>query len=238
MRDGLALGGLLANLAVEELGSEVGSVFPGEGVQFGVNLEAAEVGGVLQWFKHGTVEFTLQSDRALGPVLEVQTQDEPRDICCVDDSWDRHDRLFQWWYRFQGFSGLGQFPVLPKGVLVQSVPLQDMTQGPGRKGAVHNAGLDFDGDFVVPLHRVKVRRRVIPVEHSNHNSEEATDLWHMGQCTHLRGFAQLSYVRGARQRVKHGGSGLRHPRRPRLSAYKAGVNSHPGGRAPWRGPWP
>jgi hypothetical protein len=51
-------------------------------------------------------------------------------------------------------------------------------QGSPRKLSLHDPILDRDRDLILPLHRVKVRRIMIPIKHGNHDAEEATQLWH------------------------------------------------------------
>ena len=46
------------------------------------------------------------------------------------------------------------------------------------KLSFHNPSLDIYGDLIITVFRVKMRWRMIPIEHADHNSKEAADFRH------------------------------------------------------------
>ena len=59
------------------------------------------------------------------------------------------------------------------------VPIQYRRQRPPRKSALDDAAVYVDGDFMLPVLRMKMRRGVVAVVHSNNDSEESADFWHL-----------------------------------------------------------
>jgi hypothetical protein len=57
-------------------------------------------------------------------------------------------------------------------------PLHHSPQGPFWKFSLHYSSLDIDGNFLITVFRVKMRRGMIAIEHAHHNSKKATDLRH------------------------------------------------------------
>ena len=70
-------------------------------------------------------------------------------------------------------------PVLQELGHVPLTPLSYVGERALRETAPQNRTvLNPDGDLVVPVVRVKVRRVVNPLEHADHDPEEAADLRH------------------------------------------------------------
>jgi len=61
---------------------------------------------------------------------------------------------------------------------VQGAPLLDVGQCSAREAAVDAAGCNLDGDLILAIDGVKVRRRVIAVLHGDHDPKEAADFRH------------------------------------------------------------
>ena len=47
-----------------------------------------------------------------------------------------------------------------------------------RKPPLDNAAIDLDGNFMLPVFRVEMRRRMVTVVHPDNDAEEATNFWH------------------------------------------------------------
>ena len=58
------------------------------------------------------------------------------------------------------------------------VPLQDMGKPPAGKVPFHRAGLCVDGDLILTILGVKVRRGVILIVHRNDNSQKSRKFRH------------------------------------------------------------
>ena len=122
-----------ANPSVEELGGEIRSVRPRDGVDAGVQREETEVRKVPKRLKDGPFQFSGKVDLTLGPVAEAQPDDEVSDVAGLNQSW--HTRL-------TSLSYMGE------RALRKTTPQNRTVLNP-------------DGDLVVPVVRVKVRRVVI-----------------------------------------------------------------------------
>jgi len=68
---------------------------------------------------------------------------------------------------------LNKIPSFQKLFLMQVKPLQHMPESPLRKLSSDHAAPNLNGDLVLPVHRMKVRRRMIPREDTDHNSEKS-----------------------------------------------------------------
>lgn len=64
-----------ADFIVQELGGEVCSVWPDQGVEFGVHTEQFELFQIPEWLKHRSCELGSQIDFALGSIQKFQPDD-------------------------------------------------------------------------------------------------------------------------------------------------------------------
>jgi hypothetical protein len=78
----------------------------------------------------------------------------------------------------QGLPGLDEFPVSSEFVLMQIVPIEYCRQCPPRKSTLDDTGIYVDGDFMLAILRVEMRRRMVSIVHPNNDSEESADFWH------------------------------------------------------------
>ena len=84
-------------------------------------------------------------------------------------------------------------------------PLQNSPQGSLWKSPFHYSSLDLDGNLVITVFGVKMRRGMITIEHADHNSKKTTDLMHSSlsaeQITASRYLVEHPFAIGAYWRV-------------------------------------
>lgn len=81
--------------------------------------------------------------------------------------------LLQWFNPVRGTSRLNQILVLNKFSLVQIKPFQNMTQGAFGEISVNNAAVYLNGNLMLAIHCVEMRRRMLPREDADHNPQES-----------------------------------------------------------------
>ncbi len=87
--------------------------------------------------------------------------------------------LFQWLDLIQRLLESGQMPICEQVVPVNVSPLQNSSQGALGKLSLNYSCLDFDGNLVITIFRVKMRWFMVSIEHADHDSEKTAYLRHL-----------------------------------------------------------
>jgi len=61
---------------------------------------------------------------------------------------------------------------------MEIIPIEYGRQRAPRKPTLDNAAFDLDSNFILPVFRVEMRRRMVTVVHPDNDSEEAADFRH------------------------------------------------------------
>jgi len=79
----------------------------------------------------------------------------------------------QWCYLLKGAFCFSKTPIFEKLILVQVQPLKHGTQTTLGKISVDYSAFNIDSDFILTIDRVKMRRGMIAIEHSDHDPQES-----------------------------------------------------------------
>ena len=61
---------------------------------------------------------------------------------------------------------------------MEIIPIEYGRQCPPRKPPLDNAAIDLDDNFMLPVFRVEMRRKMVTVVHPDNDSEEAANFRH------------------------------------------------------------
>jgi len=123
---------------VEKFWGEVGAVGPRYGMEVRMELERPKHRRLAKGFENGTIQLVVQIHLPFNSVTETKPQNVISNVTglCHSD----HD-LLQWGDGPQGFSLLGELPILFQLVPMECIPLEHVSERPSG---------EFPSDHTVP----------------------------------------------------------------------------------------
>jgi hypothetical protein len=152
------------DLLVQIFWRKVRAVFPSQRVSF--EPELFEVLYVTQRLKNQAPENPTKIDLTVRAVVEPNVDAVPSDIFSSINV-EQHSTYSNGSMRLSACSSRAGSLRAP------------------RKPSIHRSGFDLDRDFIFAILRMKMRRRVIAIEHANYDSKKSRDFRHSEHCLNV-----------------------------------------------------